>query len=70
MKTDYDLTQLKIKRRGALPNLVPESTEQSQQVNVLLDENIVNWFQSENPHYQTLINQVLQDYISQSPHGH
>jgi len=70
MKKDYDLTQLKIKRRGILPNLVPESIEQPQQVNVLLDENIVTWFQSENPHYQVSINQVLQDYISQSSHNH
>ncbi|MEB3340947.1 BrnA antitoxin family protein [Okeania sp.] len=32
---------------------------------IKLEPDIVNWFQRQNPNYQTMINQVLRDYIEQ-----
>ncbi len=65
MRKDYDLNKLKIKRRGLLPDLPAQET-QDLQVNVLLDKEIVTWFEHESHHYQTLINQVLRDFIAHS----
>ncbi len=72
MKKEYDLTQLKVKRRGLLANLPPQDEVSPQvEVNLLLDKDVVDFFQkaAEKPNalpYQVQINQMLRELINAS----
>ncbi len=69
MRKDYDLTQLKVKRRGMLADLPPENTGSAQvEVNLLLDREVVDFFQqaAAQPNalpYQVQINRLLREII-------
>jgi uncharacterized protein (DUF4415 family) len=68
MKEEYHLKNLKIKRRGPLPGLVPATLKHK--ITISLDEDVLQHFKSlaENPGalpYQTQINQALRQYINQ-----
>jgi len=71
MRKEYDLKTLKVKRRGILPNLKGQSSEQAQlKITIALDEDLVNYFKAEaqqpdTPFYQTQINQTLRQAIQQ-----
>ena len=71
MQKEYDLTQLKVKRRGLLANLPPNDNPADQvAVNLLLDKDIVDFFQkaAQQPDalpYQAQINQILRQAISE-----
>lgn len=71
MQKEYDLNQLKIKRRGLLVDL-PSNDNSSTQVScvLLLDKDIVDFFQkaAEQPNalpYQAQINQMLRSIINE-----
>lgn len=74
MRKDYNLTQLKVKRRGLLADLPPSdnllSNEQSTQVTCVLqlDKEVVDFFQqaAAQPNalpYQVQINHMLREII-------
>lgn len=74
MQKDYDLTQLKVKRRGLLANLPPNDSLPNNsfpaQVScvLLLDKEVVDFFQqaAAQPNalpYQVQINQLLREII-------
>jgi uncharacterized protein (DUF4415 family) len=70
MQKEYDLTQLKVKRRGLLADL-PSSNDSPDQiaVNLLLDKDVVEFFQKSatQPNalpYQVQINQILRQVIN------
>lgn len=70
MQKEYDLTQLKVKRRGLLAGLPPQDEEPTQvAVNLLLDKEVVDFFQkaAAQPNalpYQVQINQMLRELIN------
>lgn len=70
MQKEYDLTQLKVKRRGLLADLPPQDEIPAQvSVNLLLDKEIVDFFQkaAEQPNalpYQVQINQMLRELVN------
>lgn len=69
MQKNYDLTQLKVKRRGLLADLPPKDNEPVQvAVNLLLDKEVIDFFQqaAAQPNalpYQLQINQLLREII-------
>ena len=69
MQKEYDLTQLKVKRRGLLTDLPPQDEAPAQvSVSLLLDKEVVDFFQkaAEKPNalpYQMQINQMLRELI-------
>ncbi len=69
MQKSYDLTQLKVKRRGLLADLPPKDNEPVQvAANLLLDKEAVDFFQqaAAQPNalpYQVQINQLLREII-------
>jgi uncharacterized protein (DUF4415 family) len=61
MKTEYDFSKAK---RGAV---IPQSSGK-ERITIRLDADILNWFRQQanaqgGGNYQTMINQVLRDYI-------
>jgi uncharacterized protein (DUF4415 family) len=72
MKKEYNLTQLKVKRRGLLADLPPQDEAPTQvSVNLLLDKEVVDFFQqaAAQPNalpYQVQINQMLRELIDAS----
>lgn len=67
MKDEYDFSQGK---RGAVVPLSPNKTR----ITIRLDTDIVNWFREQvhaagGGNYQTLINDVLRQYISARDKG-
>jgi uncharacterized protein (DUF4415 family) len=75
MQKEYDLTQLKVKRRGLLADLpsndnLPNNNSPTQvAVNLLLDKDVVDFFQkaAAQPNalpYQVQINQMLREIIN------
>lgn len=73
MQKEYDLTKLKVKRRGLLADLPPQDETPAQvQVNLLLDKEVVDFFQkaAAQPNalpYQVQINQLLREIIKNAP---
>jgi uncharacterized protein (DUF4415 family) len=70
MQKEYDLTQLKVKRRGLLADLPPQDEAPAQvSVSLLLDKEVVDFFQkaAAQPNalpYQVQINQILRELIN------
>ena len=70
MQKEYDLTQLKVKRRGLLADLPPNDNSPAQvAVSLLLDKDVVDFFQkaAAQPNslpYQVLINKMLHEMIN------
>ena len=70
MQKKYDLTQLKVKRRGLLVDLPPNDNSPTQvAINLLLDKDVVDFFQkvAAQPNalpYQVQINQILREIIN------
>lgn len=70
MQKEYDLTQLKVKRRGLLADLPPQDEATAQvSVSLLLDKEVVDFFQkaAAQPNalpYQVQINQMLRELIN------
>lgn len=75
MQKEYDLTQLKVKRRGLLANLPPDDgSSEKVSVNLLLDKDVVEYFQKSatQPNalpYQVQINQILRQVIKKAGAG-
>ncbi|OQW87990.1 MAG: hypothetical protein BWK78_08570 [Thiotrichaceae bacterium IS1] len=76
MQKEYDLTTLKIKRRGILPGLQGQSSQEAKvKITVALDDDLATYFkakaaQSAALPLQTLVNQTrqtLQPTVAQSP---
>jgi uncharacterized protein (DUF4415 family) len=73
MQKEYDLTKLKVKRRGLLADLPPQDEAPAQMECVLLlDKEIVEFFQkaATQPNalpYQVQINQLLREIIKNAP---
>jgi hypothetical protein len=77
MQKEYDLTTLKIKRRGILPGLQGQSSQEAKvKITVALDDDLATYFkakaaQSAALPFQTLVNQTLrqtlQPTVAQSP---
>jgi len=77
MQKEYDLTTLKIKRRGILPSLQGQSSQEAKvKITVALDEDLVTYFKAKADKsaalpFQTLVNQTLrqtlQPTVVQSP---
>jgi uncharacterized protein (DUF4415 family) len=69
MRKEYDLKQLKVKRRGILPSLNRQETRQNQvRLTLTLDQDIVAYFQQAAERtgalpYQAQINHVLRQAI-------
>ena len=69
MQKEYDLTKLKVKRRGLLPNLPPQEEGELVAVNLLLDKKVLDFFQQAAalPNalpYQAQINHALQEWLA------
>lgn len=70
MQAEYDLKQLKVKRRGPLPELVGQNEKTAKvRVTIALDADVVNHFKIEAAKpgglpYQTQINQALRQVIA------
>ncbi|MEY3881847.1 MAG: hypothetical protein RIQ94_2643 [Pseudomonadota bacterium] len=73
MQKEYDLTKLKVKRRGLLTDLPPQNETHTQMECVLLlDKEVVEFFQkaATQPNalpYQVQINQLLREIIKNTP---
>lgn len=73
MQKEYDLTKLKVKRRGLLADLPPQDETPTQMECVLLlDKEVVEFFQkaAAQPNalpYQAQINQLLREIIKNAP---
>lgn len=73
MQKEYDLTKLKVKRRGLLANLPPQDeTPVQMECVLLLDKEVVEFFQkaATQPNalpYQVQINQLLREIIKNAP---
>jgi uncharacterized protein (DUF4415 family) len=72
MEPTYDFSQGK---RGPLPKALPERivplTPNKTRITIRLDDDILNWFRQQvhlagGGNYQTLINEVLRNYIDQT----
>ena len=69
MRKEYDLKQLKVKRRGILPSLNRQETRQNQvRLTLTLDQDIVAYFQNAAEQtgalpYQAQINHVLRQVM-------
>ncbi len=68
MKEEYDLKQLRVKRRGAIPGLQPERSSAKIHINIALDQDIIEHFKAiaKEPgalSYQAQINQALRNTI-------
>jgi uncharacterized protein (DUF4415 family) len=74
MQKEYDLTKLKVKRRGLMACLPPQDESPTQvEVNLLLDKEVVDFFQkaATQPNalpYQVQINQLLREMIKNAQH--
>ena len=71
MQAEYDLKDLKVKRRGRLAGLQGEEAKVAKvRVTILLDSDVVNYFKSAAVKgglpYQTQINQALRNVIKYS----
>ena len=72
MRKAYDLKNLKVKRRGALPALEEHTSEQAKvRVTIALDRDVVEHYKQAAAKrgalpYQTQINQALRQTIEQS----
>ena len=69
MRKDYDLTKLKVKRRGVMAGLSKTASPTKLRVTMLLDEDIVALFKTlaNEPHalpYQTQINKALREVMT------
>ena len=73
MQKEYDLTKLKVKRRGLLADLPSQDEAPAQiEVNLLLNKEVVDFFQKAvtQPNalpYQVQINQLLREIIKNAP---
>jgi uncharacterized protein (DUF4415 family) len=68
MRKEYDFKQLKVKRRGILPEL--KASTAKIRITISLDKDIIDYFKEEAKHpgafpYQTQINQALRKMIDQ-----
>jgi len=69
MRKEYDLTTLKIKRRGMLPGLQGQSSPEAKvKVTVALDDDLVAYFKAKADKsgalpFQTLVNQTLRQTL-------
>jgi len=69
MRDEYDVTKLKVKRRGVLPALQGQDAKQAKvRITISLDQDVVDYFKTvaEQPGalpYQTQINQALRKII-------
>ena len=69
MRKEYDLSKMKVKRRGVLPELQGEDVKQAKvRITISLDQDVVDYFRNaaEQPGalpYQTQINQTLRKAI-------
>ncbi len=65
MREEYDLTKLKVKRRGVLPGLDPAGERPAKvRITIALDQDLIDHFKTEAAKpgglpYQTQINQTL-----------
>ena len=70
MREEYDLKQLRVKRRGLLPDLEGQTADKAKvRVTIALDRDVVEHFKAEAQKpgalpYQTQINQALRQLIS------
>jgi uncharacterized protein (DUF4415 family) len=70
MREEYDLKQLRVKRRGPLPGLEDQDADKAKvRVTIALDRDVVEHFKAEARKpgalpYQTQINQALRRLIS------
>lgn len=75
MRKEYDLKQLKVKRRGVIPQLKAEpSSKKKLRITISLDEDIVSYFKREASEegalpYQTQINQALRGLLGKQQGG-
>ncbi|GEM_PF-614576 len=77
MRKEYDLTTLQIKRRGMLPGLQGQSSQEAKvNITVALDEDLATYFKAKADNsaalsFQTLVNQTLrqtlQPTVAQQP---
>lgn len=75
MKKEYDIKNLKVKRRGILPELKGQSVDTVKiKITISLDNDVVEYFKSEANKpgafpYQTQINQALRSLIGKWHQG-
>lgn len=73
MRKDYELKSLKVKRRGALPGLRGQSSDQAKvRITIALDRDVIEHFKEAAMRrgalpYQTQINQALRQAIKEPP---
>ncbi len=69
MRKEYDLTTLQIKRRGMLPGLQGQSSQEAKvKITVALDEDLATYFKAKADNsaalpFQTLVNQTLRQIL-------
>lgn len=69
MKREYNLKQLRVKRRGTLPAFRAKSADHTKvRITISLDKDVINYFKSQSKTkgalpYQTQINQTLRRLI-------